>query len=178
MPRQRWQDKLTWIGGVLRDYGAPAHLHEACARTGRALSALPVSRESFGLIHYDFEPDNVFWDEAADCCRVIDFDDSMYHFYLTDVEQALDAVGDMLEGEALAAAREQFLAGYRRHFPLPEDYMAQLPLMRDFCDLYACARLLRSLSEKPEVMPEWMPGLCRRLQWRLDILTAKLAKKP
>ena len=58
----------------------------------QALNKLPQTSDTFGLIHYDFEPDNVFWDENNQHCTAIDFEDSMYHFFLVDLEQALDAL--------------------------------------------------------------------------------------
>lgn len=35
---------------------------------------------------------NVFYDEETGSCNMIDFDDSMYHWYAMDIEQALDSL--------------------------------------------------------------------------------------
>lgn len=40
----------------------------------------PASAEHMGLIHYDFETDNIFYDEEESCYYTIDFDDSMIHW--------------------------------------------------------------------------------------------------
>lgn len=47
---------------------------------------------------------------------------------------------------------------------------ADFPLMRRFRNLYSYARLLHSLSEKPEPEPEWMLRLVKRLEMRRDEL--------
>ncbi|MBQ8201899.1 MAG: phosphotransferase [Clostridia bacterium] len=176
--RQSHADALAWTARTLAAHHAPDCMLEVCDRIACRLSAMPKNRETYGLVHYDFEPDNVFWDEAQDCCHVIDFDDSMYHFYVLDIEQALDALDEMLSEQGRAsfseAAQAQFLAGYRLHFPLSEDMLAQRPLMRAFCDIYAYARLLHCLSDRPSPEPEWMPGLCARLEGRMRHLEARL----
>ena len=46
--------------------------------------------------------------------------------------------------------------------------------MRRFRDLYSYARLLHSLSEKPEPQPEWMPELVKRLEARRDELLERI----
>lgn len=83
---------LLWIGKTLEKYHAPNKMLVELGEVQQALDVLPQTKDSFGLVHYDFEPDNVFWDETRQCCTVIDFEDSMYHFFLLDLEQALDAL--------------------------------------------------------------------------------------
>lgn len=52
-------------------------------------AAMPATKVNFGLVHYDFEYDNVFYDSTSEECYAIDFDDAMYHWYAMDIEQAL-----------------------------------------------------------------------------------------
>ncbi|WP_240703053.1 phosphotransferase [Cohnella luojiensis] len=75
-------------------------------------STIPITNRNFGLIHYDFEYDNVFYDEATDSCNVIDFDDSMYHWYAMDIEQALDSLQDYLPPEMFEFKKRCFMDGY------------------------------------------------------------------
>lgn len=158
--RRTHADVLAWMAHTLEKHGAPKTVQAEAAEVARLLAALPRTRESYGLVHYDFEPDNVFWDGTG--CRVIDFEDGMLHFFAVDVVQALDE----LEEEYRAA----FLGGYRDACPQAQVSPADFLLMRRFRDLYSYARLLHSLSEKPEPEPEWMPRLVKRLEMRRDEL--------
>lgn len=159
--RRSWRDALDWAAVELRRCGAPEGLQSVCRDIGQKLTELPTEQDVYGLVHYDFEPDNVFWDETAKCCHVIDFEDGMQHFFCMDLVQALDE----LDGQP----QEWFLAGYRETFPGPVR-MEWLPLMRRFRDVYSCARVLHCLSSVPPVQPEWMRGLCRRLEVRAEAL--------
>jgi Putative homoserine kinase type II (protein kinase fold) len=47
------------------------------------LSALPVTETNYGLIHGDFELDNLFWQD--DTIAMLDFDDCSYYWYVADV---------------------------------------------------------------------------------------------
>lgn len=58
-------------------YGAPAMMQAELNRVEAQLSDLPVRADNYGIVHYDFEPDNVFYDEATDLFSAIDFDDAM-----------------------------------------------------------------------------------------------------
>lgn len=161
--RRSWRDALAWTAAELMRCGAPEGLQDVCREIGRELAQLPM--DAYGLVHYDFEPDNVFWDEATQRCHVIDFEDGMQHFFAMDLAQALDE----LDGQA----QEWFLQGYRTVYAGPV-HTEQLPLMRRFRDAYACARLLHCLSDVPQEQPGWMPGLCSRLQNRAGELIRTL----
>lgn len=151
-------DALDWTEIVLRDYHAPEQLHTALAALRKELSALPIDRD-YGLVHYDFETDNVFYDPETKRCAVIDFEDGMYHWYALDIEQALDSLAEQFSEETFPQAQKIFLCGYQSVRALPEKLEELRPLMRRFCALYGYARVLRSVSEKPEVVPDWMEEL-------------------
>lgn len=138
------------------------------------LSHLPRTKESYGLVHYDYEPDNVFYDGATQQISVIDFDDSLYHFYALDAEQALDSLRELVSPADFPNARSAFLAGYRTEHPLLPDMEAAFPLMRRFIDLRACARLYDCLDSQPKENPAWLAALTARLTARRDELEAQL----
>ena len=134
------------------------------------LSKLKQTKETFGLVHYDFEPDNVFYNEEDGSCHVIDFEDGMYHFFLVDLEQVLDALSEELAGEAFAQAKKYFLQGYESEKALEPDYGQRLPLMRKFCNLFSYARLIRCIAEEVPDAPEWMVSLKDRLAEKIQYL--------
>lgn len=155
----------------------PGKLHPVLAEVVAQLSRLPRTKETYGLVHYDYEPDNVFCDEATQQISIIDFDDSLYHFYALDVEQALDSLGELVPPADFPQARAVFLDGYRSEHPLPPEMEAAFPLMRQFINLRACARLHTCLDSQPKENPAWLTALTARLTARRDKLEAQLLRQ-
>jgi len=165
-----YEDALVWIRKILLTNHAPEHMLQKADKVEQELAVLEQNTETYGLIHYDFEPDNVFYVECSGECHVIDFEDGMYHFYLMDVEQVLDALAGELTGEALNLARSNFLKGYQSEKDLPSDYERYLPIMAGFRNLYSYARLINCIAEEVKNAPEWMENLRGKLQERLKAL--------
>lgn len=163
---KKWShsEVLAWVEDVLREYAAPVAVHTELQAVRSLLANLPLNPRNYGLVHYDFEPDNVFYDAAAGCCRVIDFDDSMYHWYALDIEQVFDALGDCFTGEELEAAKALFMDGYRFEHPFTQEAEKLLPLMRRFINLYTYARLTRSVAGGFADGPEWLLKLQAKLK--------------
>lgn len=109
-----YQDVLSWVVNIPEKYHAPGKMLTELEEVRQALNVLPQAGDSFGLVHYDFEPDNVFWDEDKQCCIAIDFEDSMYHFFLVDLEQALDALLENIPTDRQICAKK-FLAGISKY---------------------------------------------------------------
>ena len=84
-----------------------------CEAVCKELEALSVSSENYGVIHYDFEPDNVFYDADEDVFCVIDFDDAIRCWYSLDIVRALDALDEVVEENLLKEAEQCFLEGYK-----------------------------------------------------------------
>lgn len=165
--RWSWQEALAWMQEELAAFPmesaalAEAELLQDC------LSRMPASSADYGLIHYDFECDNVFYDEQTQMCHVIDFDDALYHWYVMDIEQALGSLQDELPAEQMEQARRAFLDGYATTYDLPEENMVLVAACRRFAGLYSYVRCLRALSEQWNHEPEWMTGLRAHLQQRM-----------
>ncbi len=112
------------------------------------------TNKTFGLVHYIFDPDNVFWIEADQCCAAIDFKDGMYHFFLVGLGQALDALTENVSADRQLEAEDAFLQGYQRVRILEPDYAEKLKLIRRFCILYSYARPIRSVAEQYSNEPD------------------------
>ena len=62
--KQGHKEILEWIRRTLEEYGGCREAFTELAAVERELGRLLVTTENYGLVHYDFEPDNVFWDEG------------------------------------------------------------------------------------------------------------------
>ncbi|RPJ20173.1 MAG: hypothetical protein EHM35_19800, partial [Planctomycetaceae bacterium] len=157
-------ERIRWMEQVLSGFPDETAARKEVEILSGCLAALPMTKDNYGLIHYDFETDNVFYDAEAACYRVIDFDDCVYHWYAVDVEQSLDSLQDVLPGERQAQTAELFVTGYRGVMPLEDEMLHLLPVFRRYANLYGYVRILRSAAERWKHEPEWMHNLRLRLQ--------------
>lgn len=157
--RWSWEDVLEWVCDILSEFPDEKLAAREAIFLKEYLSALPVNKNNYGLVHYDFESDNVFYDAASNSYYPIDFDDAMYHWYTVDIEQALDSIKGEIEGERYEHAAECFIDGYRSQFDITDEMLSLMPVFRRFINLYGYARVLRSTAEKWDNEPEWMINL-------------------
>jgi len=152
---------------------------EAARRAGQILQArlaeLPVTPENYGLIHYDFELDNLLWRDGIP--QIIDFDDCAHYWLAADIAYALrDLYADCWsQVEITHPSLQAFVAGYRRVRPLPESELAHLPLFMALLNLLMYAELLQIVGEPPsQGEPEWTSSLRRRLAGKLGVYREEL----
>lgn len=176
-PKWGYAQVLDWAEAALARCGASQELLAQAAPLRRALDALPRTPDCYGLVHYDFEPDNVFFEEHTGLCTPIDFDDGMFHWYALDVEQVFDSLDDMGVTDP-APAQAAFLSGYREEFTYPQEWELLRPLMRRFVDFYSLARLTRAMAQQLENEPDWLIGLRARLSAVLAQKEAHLLGRP
>ena len=166
---------LCEIRGRLLRYGAPAFMLHELDFVEEALCRQPIREDNYGIVHYDYEPDNVFYDEKTDTFSAIDFDDMMRCWFSLDVACALDSLDDMADfaNDAEAAqAQEAFILGYREAFPLSDEDARAMPLMRRLLRLRQYSTLLYALSEPTEQEPQWLVQLKEKLTKRIASLEA------
>ena len=144
-----------------------AALQDAVARLEERLNSLPADPVHFGVIHYDFESDNIRWDAGSP--GIMDLDDSCRAWYGADIAYALrdlapDPYGapDRKDERFLA-----FLCGYRSVRSIADGELDNLSLYMNLHQLLSYARLQHTLAG--DVSPD-------EPQWALD-LRAKLAPR-
>ena len=171
---KRWShiDVFNWIEKSLIGLGLDQKPVQELALLRNEFASLPMNQDHYGLIHFDFEPDNVFYDETIQRCSVIDFDDAMYHWYVMDIVQALEAIKDETEKDDISSLEAQFLDGYRSKFTLDEELLARKLLFRRFANLYQFTRVSIAMQERWENEPDWMVDL----RGKLDQLLQKEAQ--
>ena len=167
---KRWThvDVLGWIEKTLTNISTEAAALQELIYIIEKLSQLPINSENYGLVHYDFELDNVFYDHPTKSCSVIDFDDAMYHWYVMDIEQALDSLkGEVAESE-FAQKETLFLEGYKTHYAIDPELFESRLLFRRFANLYGYARISRAIQETWENEPDWLIELRVKLDGALQ----------
>lgn len=158
-------------------YGAPDSIQACLKDVRRQLALLPRTKSNYGLIHSDFEPDNVFFHPQSGRFSVIDFDDMIHCWHALDVVRALDGLEELPDGEMPLTRQEKerlFLAGYRSRHAFTPAEEASLPLMRRLVQLTEYAGLLHVLDEEVPDAPDWMVQLRSRLTAKLRWLEEQL----
>ena len=163
---KRWthSNVFDWIEKTLGELGLDQETMLELALLRREFNRLPINQGNYGLIHYDFEPDNVFYDESTRQCSVIDFDDAMYHWYVMDIVQALFAIQDEMDVNEISHQEAVFLKGYRSVFEINDHILSKRLLFRRFANLYQYARLAKAKQEQWENEPAWMIDLRGKLE--------------
>lgn len=154
-----WKETACWMEDVLSTFPDETAAKSELSILRTFLSKLPTSKENFGLIHYDFEPDNVFYNEITESYNPIDFDDAMYHWYAMDIGQSIDSIQEDIPEEQVESSKNEFIKGYRSEYAISDEMLKLLPVFRRYANLYGYVRILRSVEEKWNNEPDWMINL-------------------
>ncbi|MCA1054405.1 phosphotransferase [Rossellomorea aquimaris] len=162
-----WTDLLIWAKNILPINEAAAH--RECDRLLSLAGGLSMSNEHYGIIHYDFELDNVVFHD--DSVGMLDFDDASVHWFAADVVYALRAVGDFdLENPII----KTFIEGYKSESSLDLDLISEHSLFERLHGVISLAKLIRAVDLNEEELPEWLDHLRVKLcgvieRYRLSI---------
>ena len=157
--RTDWQSLLRWAAEVLEEYAAPEIALKEAAILEEFFTTLPMTTDNYGLIHYDFEMDNVFYDKETESYNIIDFDDSVYHWYAMDIVQSTNSIKSELPEKLHQQAEANFMDGYKSITAVDESMLAIMPTFKRYANLIGYARCLRSTHEQWLNEPEWMKEL-------------------
>lgn len=175
--RNNWMDTVQFMEDVFQQHPMEFNAIAELRRVTAWLQSLPIENEVYGLIHYDFQLDNIFFEENRDpSFQVIDFDDAIYHWYAVDIVTALDDFIDNDHTRSPLLIRS-FLNGYRTKMVLENDVVAQFPQYQRYVNLYKFTRLLKSLDyEDIQDAPPWLDGLKEKLVRVTDTLRKTFPK--
>lgn len=87
---------LDEIRNRLRSYGASDLVLSELSDVEKELSELTINDNNYGINHYDFEPDNVFFNEKTGVFSIIDFDDAIRCWFALDIVRAIDGLDDVM----------------------------------------------------------------------------------
>jgi Ser/Thr protein kinase RdoA (MazF antagonist) len=165
--RSSWRDDFATVRR-----STPPQAASLLAELDRAevlLDSLPRDADSYGLIHGDFELDNLLW--RSETIGIVDFDDCAHHWYAADIAFALR---DLFAGEAgpIAPVFAAFVAGYRTHHGVSDAMLATVPFFVRLAELVGYGRILPSLDLYPgDDHPDWLHDLHRRLRRMADAVS-------
>jgi len=138
---------------------------------------LPQNKSNFGLIHYDFELDNIFYEEASKKYSVIDFGDSIYHWYIMDIEKSLSNLKEEYPQNDYEQMKTVFLNGYKTEYQFFEENFKLFPTLRHFDDLRTYINLKDAVEETWDNEPEWMFNLREELNKVILEIENKIIKE-
>ncbi|UCM86579.1 phosphotransferase enzyme family protein [Streptomyces marincola] len=151
-------DRFREIRLVPRLFAGDTALIEAAAGLAALMDGLPRDPGRLGVIHGDFELDNMTW--RGDTPVAYDFDEAGVSWYGADIVSALRELTDDT-GRPEPRHRERydaFLAGYRDVRPLGEEDLAHLPLFTGLNAATFLVRVTRALDGAAET-PQDLAGL-------------------
>ena len=129
---------------------------------------LPVSKENYGLIHYDFELDNLCWKDGR--AGILDFDDSACYWYAADIALALR---DLLEEGSTGnqAGYQSFLNGYKSRRSSHDPLLQELSWFIRMHKIVQFGKLYRSVDiEESSENPKWLNELRGKLVLKMEEL--------
>ena len=128
------------------------------------LDSLDRREENFGLIHYDFETDNII--DCEGDFYAIDFDDAIYSWYAADIAYALrDLFNDGPRFNLSDQRFRYFMEGYQDLTTIDAGQIENIPFFYRFHNYISYKKLQRAMDlEKKKENPEWMNDLIDKLQ--------------
>ena len=173
--RATWQEHLLSIATHLPQ-GERAALAQL-RKLQEQLSQLPTNARACGLIHFDFELDNVIWTDLG--AEIIDFDESAWYWFVADIAVALrDVFEDDPDNVDLTNDRlRRFVAGYRKVRKLAEEDLELLPLYLRLHNMLSFAKLYRTIgTENPHDGPLWVVNLRNKLTAKRNSYQARFSE--
>ncbi len=136
------------------------------------LAALPVDAANYGLIHFDFELDNLVWRDGT--ITAIDWDDCATMWFAADIAYALRDLA-LPTIDRYHPSEAAFLQGYRSRFALDPALLDRLSLFMRLHALILYGRLEWACDLDPDAeYPDWLRDLDARLRARNSRYLASL----
>ncbi len=153
---------------------------DAIARLQADLDRLPRHRGCFGVVHGDFELDNLAW--SGDTATAYDFDEAGRSWFVADIAYALRDLQKGAVARLDSPAIVAFLTGYRAVRDLPDTDLSWLSL---FTAAHAAIWLMRipailDCGPSPSD-PPWLPALRGKLlkmaEWQRVVVLANTQRQ-
>lgn len=173
--RPSWQDHLAMIAEQLppNEIAAQVALQQVRAQ----VSQLSAPADQFGLIHFDFELDNIVWNNNQ--LSMLDFDDSARYWLVADIAFALrDLFKDSANNVDMTNDTFQhFIHGYRMAKSIDQEHLKRIPLFLTLHNLIMFVKLQAALGTKlPHGEPAWMEAIRNKLLAKMAFYRGEFSK--
>lgn len=162
--RDSWKNHIEFIENNLPEDEIQAK--KELKEVKRWSENLEITDENYGLIHFDFELDNLLWED--DKISILDFDDCSYYWYAADIAFALR---DLFEDDIDLSDPnfKEFVKGYESKFKVDMEQLHDVPWFLRFHNLFTFTKLIRSIDMLDSTgNPSWLFGLKRKLKGKID----------
>ena len=128
------------------------------------LGTVQKTSRNYGLIHFDFELDNLIWD--GDKVQIIDFDSSISSWYVADIAFALRDLfenGVNLTNKYFVA----FVKGYRKKMEVSQQDLHEIPMFLRLHNLETFVKLQTIIDIETSTLhenPQWLIDLVNKLE--------------
>lgn len=162
--RNSWKDHLNFIEDNLSEDEILAK--KELEEVKRWVDSLEITDDNYGLIHFDFELDNLRWEDNV--ISILDFDDCSYYWYVADIAFALrDLFEDSID--LTNSDFQEFIKGYESEFKIDKELLNDLSWFMRFHNLLSYTKLLRSIDILDYTdIPSWLSGLKKKLSGVVD----------
>lgn len=126
------------------------------------ITALDSDPGNYGIIHYDFELDNLIWD--GDQIHIIDFDDTAISWFAADIAFALGDLWKDIKGVKDDPRYQAFIAGYLRENVIEDINLDLLEKFHRLHNFLTYHRLVKAVDLEPSSKhPQWLNNLIVKL---------------
>jgi Ser/Thr protein kinase RdoA (MazF antagonist) len=174
--RPDWQGRLAALEQELPPGEQAAR--KALAHINVRVGQLSTDEHNFGLIHGDFELDNIIW--SGNTIGIVDFDDSAWSWFVADIAFALrDLFDDRSDNVDWDDANlHAFIDGYRVNYAVAEEDIRRIPLYLQMHNIMTFAKLLKTLDiAEDEPNPQWLDRLRHKLIGKLDFYREQFVRQ-
>jgi Ser/Thr protein kinase RdoA (MazF antagonist) len=155
--RPTWQERLASIREILPKKDRTAY--KEMDYVIKWAENLSMTKDNFGLIHYDFELDNVLMKDNS--VGMLDFDDATVHWYVADIVYAMRDAGEFTVHHPIVAT---FVKGYQSETELDMRLLHESSGFERMHHVISYAELVRTIDiEESEELPDWLKNLQSKL---------------
>jgi Ser/Thr protein kinase RdoA (MazF antagonist) len=131
-------------------------------------NTLNITESNYGLIHFDFELDNLIWD--GNTPQIIDFESSIYSWYIADIAFALR---DLFNNGFCPSDKyfKSFIDGYRKEMDISEQDLNEISMFLRYHNLLTYIKLRKTLDIGEEILSnnlQWLINLYNKLKFKIN----------
>ncbi|AUD65355.1 hypothetical protein BK011_06505 [Tenericutes bacterium MZ-XQ] len=155
--------RYTYENELLQSIILESSVQDEMSALIKAFSKLDLKQ---GLIHGDYESDNMFYDDHLKHVTVIDFNDSYYGYYMQDIVTFFEDLKDTfsVENDTLSNYQKIFLEAYHMHMPEHLYHKDVYQLFVRLNHLLKYINIKNALSDIPNDKEDWMDNLIAYLK--------------